>query len=759
MAAGSSPHHRPTIREDVIAALRLPAVAPFATPGDAPSWAPGPSRRRLGLLALAGAAAGLLAAVLPPGPAAVAVLALVALAPGALVLAVLPPVPRPVAVVAVPAIGVSLVSLAVSAQLAAASLAPTATHWTLTILGAVGGAVLTLRGGNAPRVRRTADGDSERDSERDSDPYPAPESEAPDERRGGPVSGIVLPLVLAAAATAAWIAALPSARAAAYSTFGLAPQAPLLVVAVVLALLGVLAAVRAGGGAGEGAGGGLVGWVALVALVLARRGYTLGATDAPLYQWTYRHLGVMDWFTHSGTLARDVDVYSNWPGSLAFAAWVTQVSGLSRFDLASAYIIGHHLVLVVVVYALARAAGSGRRTALLAAALVEVTDWVGQDYLAPQSFGFLLGAVVIACWLASRDDRYRVGSLWVAGIVFTGITWAHQLTPVWLLAVLVALIALRVVRPAWVLLPFLAIWGVMVAVNLSALLAHSTGISLNLLSNTAGNITSPVSAGQALTSRTVTVLAIVLWLATALVAGAQLRRDRAGLVAPIIAFSPMLLLLTGYGGEAVYRVYLYSLLGCALVLAGPLTGLLRAGIARASLAALAVGALTLASLQGSLGGWFAGLFPRADVDLAVRLERAAGENGLIATPTVGFPRQVTWYYVPQARRDALGLAVWSLQNELVTPDGISATPVDRLTRGAWQQMAQEPVYVVIAGPMHVYAEQYGALPPGGLDELAALLRARGWAPAATAADGTVVYANPAGQGAWQRAADLPLETE
>lgn len=732
MAAGSSPHHRPTIREVVIAALRLPAVAPFAAPGDAPSWTPGPSRRRLGLLALAGAAAGLLAAVLPPGPAAVAVLALVALAPGALVLAVLPPVPRPVAVVAVPAIGVSLVSLALSAQLAAASLAPAATQWTLTVLGAVGGAVLTLRGGDDARV-----------------------GPAPDERRGGPIWGIALPLVLAAAATAAWIAALPSARAAAYSTFGLAPQAPLLVVAVVLALLGVLAAVRAGGGAG----GGLVGWVALVALVLARRGYTLWATDAPLYQWTYRHLGVMDWFTHSGTLARDVDVYSNWPGSLAFAAWVTQVSGLSRFDLASAYIIGHHLVLVVVVYALARAAGAGRPPALLAAALVEVTDWVGQDYLAPQSFGFLLGAVVIAGWLASRERRYRAGSLWVAGIVFSGITWAHQLTPVWLLAVLVALVVLRVVRPAWVLLPFLAIWGVMVAVNLPALLAHSTGISLNLLSNSAGNITSPVSAGQAVTSRTVTVLAIVLWVATALVAGARLRRERAGLVAPIIAFSPMLLLLTGYGGEAIYRVYLYSLLGCALVLAGPLAGLLRAGISRAAVAAIAVGALTLASLQGSLGGWFAGLFPRADVDLAVRLERAAGENGLIATPTVGFPRQVTWYYVPQARRDALGLAVWSLQNELVTPDGISATPVDRLTRGASQQMADEPVYVVIAGPMRVYAEQYGALPPGGLDELAALLRARGWVPATTAADGTVVYANPAGQRAWQRSADLPLETE
>ena len=70
---------------------------------------------------------------------------------------------------------------------------------------------------------------------------------------------------------------------------------------------------------------------------------------------------------------------------------------------------------------------------------------------------------------------------------------------------------------------------------------------------------------------------------------------------------------------------------------------------------------------------------------------AAGPNGVIATPTVGFPRQVTWHYVDQARADTLGDTLWSLQNELATPAGINATPVDRLTQRTQEEMATTPV--------------------------------------------------------------------
>ena len=41
------------------------------------------------------------------------------------------------------------------------------------------------------------------------------------------------------------------------------------------------------------------------------------ATDLPMYAWTYKHLGVVDYIRHSHELARDVDVYNCWPSLFA----------------------------------------------------------------------------------------------------------------------------------------------------------------------------------------------------------------------------------------------------------------------------------------------------------------------------------------------------------------------------------------------------------------------------------------------------------
>ncbi|NYE02201.1 hypothetical protein BJY21_003385 [Kineosphaera limosa] len=698
-------------------------------------------RRALGLVALVGAALGVLALVLPPGLAALALLGLLGLVPGAVTLGVLPAVPRTLAVVAIPALGAALLALVLTAQLGAGLYASALTRWALVGLGVVGGALLLAA---KPAVPHAPDATASQTS----DVANGDDTEhTHSENTRSAVLLTVIAAVLAAVATACWIVAIPAMRSPEYSSYGLLARAPLLAAGVGACAVAVLLAVRARSW--------WFAWAALLLLVLARRSYTLLGTDMPLYQWTYRHLGVMDWFAHTGTLARDVDVYNNWPGALALATWLTQTSELSRFDLALAYIVGHHLVLVVAVYALARAAGMTPWAALVAATLVELTDWVGQDYLAPQSLALLLAIVCLAALLVARDPRWRRGGLWVALVVFAGITWVHQLTPVWLLVVLVALTILRVVRPPWVVLAFLAVFAVMVAINLPALLAHSTGLSLDVLANTAGNIASPVSPGQAVTSRVVTVLAVALWLCAGLVAGWNLVRRRAGLVAPVIAFSPLVLLLTGYGGEAIYRVYLYSLPGVALILAPPLAAALFGAWLRASAAVVAVLALAMAALQGSLGGWYTAVFSRADVELAIRLEQAAGPNGVIATPTVGFPRQVTWHYVDQARADTLGDTLWSLQNELATPAGINATPVDRLTQRTQEEMATTPVYVVLTDPMRNYATQYGTLPPAGLNELATLLLDRGWT-VLYRADGTSVYANEAGVRAFQSTPPRPL---
>ncbi|GAB48110.1 hypothetical protein [Mobilicoccus pelagius] len=717
------PHSHVDLGEDDIPRLRMPLIdvtdgaVVGAPPGAQAPVADVVPRRTWGRLACAGALAGAVGAVLPAPLAVVAVLLLVGLVPGSVLLATLRPVPRPLAVVAAPAIGLSLVSLLVSAELGAGTYVPGATRWLLVLVGAVGGGLL-LRGESrhaAPR-RRTAT-------------WLRPTGAEP----------AVLGLVVVALALWAW--AVPSVRGSAYSSYGLLAHVPVLAVSAVLAACAVLWALRSCRLP--------FAWLALVAWVVVRRGVTLVGTEAPLYQWTYRHLGVMDLFSRTGSLARDVDVYSNWPGALALWAWVSDVSGVSRFDLASWYTPLHHLALAAVVYALARAFGLTRRPALLAAFVVEVSDWVGQDYLAPQSFAFLLAGVVLTALLVARDGRVAREAIVVASVVFAGIVWAHQLTPMWLLAVIVAFVLLGVVRPV-ALVPFLALHALMLVVDLPALLEYSTGISLDLLGNAGGNISSPVSPGQSTTSVVVSVLAVALWGAAAWVVVSSLRRGRRAVLVPaVVAFSPLLLLATGYGGEAIYRIYLYSLPGVALLLAPRLWELLHGRRPAAFVAGALTLVVALAGLQGSLGGWYAGLVHGQDVDLAGRLEQAAGPRGAIITPTVGFPLETTWRYADQKRADAFGLHVWSMQNELSTGSGIDGRPVARLTDAT--RRSPQPAYVVVSEAMRVYAAQYGALPEGGLDEVERLLESEGWTTVVND-HGTRVFANPAGADSWRRLA-------
>lgn len=686
-----------------------------------------------GALAALGSILGLLGAVAPPGLAVVGAIALAALVPGALIVNALPALPRLLALASVPAVGLATVSLAVSGQLAAGLALPHVMYWIFVGAGAVGGFLL-LRSDWRGLLDWTKQ-----------------------PNRFGRRSGLYLEpaavgsLTLGLVGTVCWLAAMPGARTAEYSSYGLAFQAPLLIVGVLLCAIGALWAITKLAAvprrAFDARAHGLV-WALIFLLVLARRGYTFFATEGPLYLWTYRHLGVMDWFNHSGTLARDVDVYNNWPAALALWSWVSDVSGFSRFELGAIYTVGHHLVLLLAVYALARAAGLTSWQAYLGAVLVELADWTGQDYLSPQSFAWLLAIIVIALALASRDSRYRRGCLGVAFILFAAVAWAHQLTPVWLIFVLTCLAVLNVLRPRWAIAPFLAILALTLLLNIESLLANNTGVSLELAANAAGNIETVVSSGQAFTSRIVTILAATLWGTAALVAAVRLWRTRAGLVAPLIAFSPFVLLVTGYGGETIYRIYLYSLPGVALILAPALTRLLQGGRLRALFGCAAVSAFGLAGLQGSLGVWYASLIPRSDVVLAAHLEELAGDDGRIIAPVNGFPREVTWHYVAQARSNTVDVPAWSIQNEFITEEGISSKPVDLLTYEASQLAPDQAIFVVSSSSaMRDYSAQYGTWPAEGFDELGRLLGERGWERIVDD-EGTEVYTNPAGRAAW-----------
>ena len=47
------------------------------------------------------------------------------------------------------------------------------------------------------------------------------------------------------------------------------------------------------------------------------------------YSWLYKTIGVVQYINHYGHLNRHIDIYQNWPGFFALAAWFGKVAGVS----------------------------------------------------------------------------------------------------------------------------------------------------------------------------------------------------------------------------------------------------------------------------------------------------------------------------------------------------------------------------------------------------------------------------------------------
>ncbi len=644
-------------------------------------------------------------------------------APGGLVLSALAALPRLVASVALPATGVAVLSLILSAELALSEFHPIATTAVISIAAVVRAVLSSGRDIVAPLSAPTLRGLS-------------PE----------PRTRVSVSLIVAAVAVFGW--SIHSVAAASYTSYGLLVAQPLVLVAALLALAAFVAALRC---SSLGAM-----WGAALTLVIVVRGYTLFSTPQALYYYTYRHLGVMDWFAHSGALARGVDVYSDWPGALATGTWFSESSGVSTFAMAHGFTLIYHFALLAAMFVLARTAGLASPVAMTAAVILEALNWVGQDYLSPQAFAFLLALVVLSLMLVARDDRHTKSAGILAALIFTAVTWSHQLTPVWLLVVAVAAGVFKTTRPRWIAAPMILSFTVMVVVNWSSLLANNPGISADVAENSAGNVTQIGAAGQQLTSQLTRGVALALWITVLAIVVIQLVRRRPS-TAPIIMFgSSAVVLLSNYGGEAVFRVYLYSLPGAAILLAPALKTALthRTPSARMGLFPLAssVAALLvfIGAMQCTFGGWFTGLVSTREVAVERHLERAAGEKGQIAAVSLGFPQQLTWRYVPQDRAaTVLQDPLYGITNSYQGTSGADPTYVDALAYAVKTRTPDLPVYVVVKSPLlTTQLDQLGLLKQGALERIATHFRNTDWQPVYSAAD-FLVFANPAGVKSWE----------
>ena len=236
----------------------------------------------------------------------------------------------------------------------------------------------------------------------------------------------------------------------------------------------------------------------ITGLVLMLHGTTALLYDVPRYVWTYKHLGVVEEIMAQGHVDRTLDVYNNWPGFFALSAWLSESAGVEPITFAAWAQVFFSLGEVAVLLFALRGLGVSERVRWTAAWLFVVADWIGQNYFAPQALAFLLSLVVLALclrcapprrgaerrwfdrWLRRRrrrgpllswlaDVRKGVGlpesapplparsALLVGTLVYLAVVVSHQLSPILLIAQVVAIALIGGRLPLWVPVAMLAI--------------------------------------------------------------------------------------------------------------------------------------------------------------------------------------------------------------------------------------------------------------------------------------------------------------
>lgn len=313
------------------------------------------------------------------------------------------------------------------------------------------------------------------------------------------------------------------------------------------------------------------------------------------YSWLYKTIGVVQYINANGQLNHTIDIYQNWPGFFALAAWFGKVAGVaSPLAYAKWAQLVFELAALPLLYVAYDALSLTTRQRWLALLLYSGTNWIGQDYFSPQALGTVLSLGVTAIALrwfyvgnsptggrrervppADQTDRALAGQASARSgyplllgaallLVYFVLTFEHELSPYILAVQLGALAVVGLLRPRWlpVVLGAIAVGYLLPRfsfVNNRYALLSSIG---QFFSNAAppAFTSGGLSTAQHLINRGQEVLSLGMWCLA--VAGAWLRRrsGRTVLALVLLAFSPFLMLvLLAYGQEGVLRVYLFSL--------------------------------------------------------------------------------------------------------------------------------------------------------------------------------------------------------
>jgi hypothetical protein len=115
------------------------------------------------------------------------------------------------------------------------------------------------------------------------------------------------------------------------------------------------------------------------------------------YSWLYKTIGVIQYVNAHGALNSTIDIYQNWPGFFALAAWFDKVAGIgSPLAYAKWAQLVFELAALPLLYLIYDALSLTTRQRWMALLLYPAANWIGQDYLSPQGLGTVLSLGIMA---------------------------------------------------------------------------------------------------------------------------------------------------------------------------------------------------------------------------------------------------------------------------------------------------------------------------------------------------------------------------
>lgn len=415
-----------------------------------------------------------------------------------------------------------------------------------------------------------------------------------------PATAAAASLLCLGAAAAFWLYSLPRIDADALDDLGLISILPPSIwVAYVLVACGFALSLRRELAATP------LPFAHLVLLLLLLHGTPAIAYETLRYAWAWKHVGIVDYAQRYGELDAATPflaIYENWPGFFLASARVANLFRLRPLEVADFTRfapLAFNLLYVLVLPFIFRRLTADWRLIWTAIWFFALGNWIGQDYFSPQGLSYLFYLAVIAIclgplrisagWLrhagpgllgrfcsaisalsggqppVMQDVSRPWRMFWaaVALLLIIAITATHPLTPVALILALAGLAFVGQLSVGYFLFAFFveAAWLTYYA---SSYLAGVLPAMVQQFGNTAGDIrlvdTSTVSHGQMMVSfasrsLTAAIAAMALW--------GGVRRLLAGYrdsTAAVLTLAPAFLLVaTAYGGEIVFRVYLFAL--------------------------------------------------------------------------------------------------------------------------------------------------------------------------------------------------------